>query len=86
MKESSQILNTELFPKGTWIMQLRNYYLTFVMRCAIWHHLYNLRNVKNTHGRVLLLVKVNCTNGTKSRKASHLIMEYSQQFRKNLLY
>ena len=27
------------------------------MRCAIWYHLYNLKNVKNTHGGVLLLVK-----------------------------
>ena len=29
----------------------------YVMRCAFWYHLYNLKNVKNTHGRVLLLVK-----------------------------
>ena len=60
------------------------------MRCAISYHLYNLKNVKSTHGGVLLLVKLqafaisksntplwmfsrflNCTNGTKSRKASH---------------
>ena len=27
------------------------------MFCAIWYHLYNLKNVKNTHGGVLLLVK-----------------------------
>ena len=52
----------------------------YVMCCAIWYHLYNLKNVKNTHGGVLLLVKLkvtlicgcfsrflNCTNGTKSR-------------------
>ena len=41
--------------------------------CAIWYHLYNLKNMKNTHGVVSLLVKLqavlNCTNGTKSRKA-----------------
>ena len=24
--------------------------------CAIWYHLYNLKNVKNTRGGVLLLV------------------------------
>ena len=29
-----------------------------VMRCVIWYHLYNLRNVKNTHGWVLILVKL----------------------------
>ena len=64
-----------------------------VMRCAIWYHLYNLKNVKNTHGGVLILVKLqasslqlklillhrcflrflNCTNGTKSRNAPHII-------------
>ena len=26
--------------------------------CAIWYHLQNLKNVKNTHGGVLLLVKL----------------------------
>ena len=30
----------------------------YVMRFAIWYHLYNLKNVKNTHGRVLILVKL----------------------------
>ena len=54
------------------------------MLCAIWCHFYNLKNVTNTHGGVFLLVKLqekvtllqgcfsrflNCTNGTKSRKA-----------------
>ena len=28
------------------------------MFCAIWYILYNLKNVKNTHGGVLLLVKL----------------------------
>ena len=31
---------------------------TFVMFYAIWHHLYNLKNVKNNHGGALLLVKL----------------------------
>ena len=30
----------------------------YVMRCVIWYHLYNLKNVKNTHGGVLILVKL----------------------------
>ena len=30
----------------------------YVMRCAIWYHLYNLKNVKNTHGGVLILIKL----------------------------
>ena len=62
-----------------------------VIRCAIWYHLHNLKNVKITHGGQLLggmlpatLLKVtlllgcfsrflNCTNGTKSRKAPHIL-------------
>ena len=28
-----------------------------MVRCAIWYHLYELKNVKNTHGGVLILVK-----------------------------
>ena len=27
-------------------------------RCAIWYHLYNLKNMKNTHGGVSILVKL----------------------------
>ena len=30
----------------------------YVVRCAIWYHLYNLKNVKNTQGGVLILVKL----------------------------
>ena len=30
----------------------------FVVRCVIWYHLYNLKNVKNTHWGVLILVKL----------------------------
>ena len=38
------------------------------MRCAIWYHLYNSKNVKNTHGGVLLLEKLQAKslNFTKS--------------------
>ena len=53
------------------------------MSCTIRYHLYNLKNVRSTHGGVLLLVKVsilqgcfsrffNCRNGTESRKTSHI--------------
>ena len=31
--------------------------MKYVILCAIWYHLYNFKNVKNTHGGVLLLVK-----------------------------
>ena len=44
---------------------------TFVMLWAIWHYLHNLKSVNNAlHGRFSRFL--NCTNGTKSRKASHL--------------
>ena len=67
-----------------------DYCYYYVMRCAIWYHLYNLKNMRNT---VLLLVKfqakpaillktalfhgdfsrfLNCINGTKSCKTSHV--------------
>ena len=57
-------------------------------RCAIWYHLHNLKNMKNTHRGVLILQPAsllkltlfhgcfssfpNCTNSTKSRNASQL--------------
>ena len=46
---------------------LRNIYM---MLCAIWYHLYNLKNLKNTHGGVLLLLKLQtkACNLTKSNK------------------
>ena len=67
------------------------------MLCTIWYHLRNLKNVKNTHGgMIILLLKLqteachftksittplvlfmfflNCTRGTKSRKASHIVI------------
>ena len=38
------------------------------MFCASWYHLYNFKNVENTHGGVLLLVKLQASacNVTKS--------------------
>ena len=29
-----------------------------LMRCVIWHHFYNLKNVKNIHEGLLLLVQL----------------------------
>ena len=57
------------------------YLCIYMLSCTIWYHFYNLKNGKNTHGGVLILVfKVtllhgcfsrflNCRNGTKSRNA-----------------
>ena len=43
------------------------------MRSAIWCHLYNLKNVKNTHEGVFSRF-LNCTNTSKSRKASQMFL------------
>ena len=50
------------------------------MHCASFYHLYNLKNVKKTHGGVLLFKKhysmgvfhvfLNCANGTKATHMS----------------
>ena len=35
---------------------------SYMMFCAIWYHLYNFKNVKNTYKGVLLLVKLQAKN------------------------
>ena len=48
-----------------------------VMFCAIWYHLYNLKNVKNTHGGVLLLVKMQASsNFTKSNTPPRMFFTF----------
>ena len=47
--------------------------VSFVVRCAIWYQLYNLKNMKNTHGGVLILEKLQAeANGTKLCNASEI--------------
>ena len=59
------------------------------MLCAIWFHLHNLKNVKNTHGGVLAKVQalvtllhecfscfLNCTYGTESHKISQIVSRH----------
>ena len=58
--------------------------VTTIYDALHWYHLYNLKNVKNNHGGVLLLVlKItppwvfscfsNCTNGTKLSNTSQIL-------------
>ena len=58
-----------------------------------WYRLYNLKNVENIHGEVLLLLKatllhgcfsrfLNCTYGTKLRKASNMNLPFFIHFLK----
>ena len=42
----------------SWIKNTSKKYELYVMLCTIWYRLYNLKIVKNTHGGVLLLVKL----------------------------
>ena len=74
---------------------INSLHFIYLMLCAIWYHLHNVKNVNNTLGRVILLVNwklkhatllqitlldecfssaLNYENGTKSRKASHIIV------------
>ena len=43
-------------------------YCSYLMHCAIGYYLYKFKNVKNTHGGVLLLVKLQASvcNFTKN--------------------
>ena len=63
----------------------------YVVRCAIWYHLHNLKNVKITHGGVLILVKsliVIPLNSCKvySFKLIPVKFAYSNSFKLTLLH
>ena len=73
------------FSRLIWRSTFRALSGIYVLFCAIWYYLYNLKNVKNAHGGVLLLHGVtlshrcfsrflNFTNGTKSRKTAHIYL------------
>ena len=57
-----------------------------VVFCTIWYHFHDLKKVKNTHGRVLLLRLIllhflNFGNGTKLHKTSHVSFSQATKFR-----
>ena len=55
----------------------------YVMRYAIWYHLYNLKNVKNTHKGVLILVKLQSEayNFTKINTPSWVFFTYFKLYK-----
>ena len=71
--------------------QCKNLRFSLLVFYTIWYRLYNLKNVKNTHGGVSLLkpatlLKVtllhgrfsrflDCTNGTTSHNVSHIVLQ-----------
>ena len=60
-------------------------FFSHVMRCAIWYHLCNLKNVKNTHGWVLLLVKLQAStyNFTKRDTPPWVFFTFFKLFKWN---
>ena len=56
------------------LMLIFSFILLSVIRCAIWYHLYNFKNVKNAYGGVLILSKVAgfSLQGTKFHNVPHL--------------
>ena len=64
------------------------YYITVYSRpcemlCSIWYHLYNLRNVKNIQGGVLLLVKLEALgcNFTKSNNSPWMFFAFLKLYK-----
>ena len=53
--------STSVTRNRTWCQCLVSYNI-YVAFCAIWYHLYNLKNLKNSHGGVLLLVNFTKSN------------------------
>ena len=47
----SHLSRQQIFLNTIWTFKI-------MIICAIWYHLYCLKNVKNTHGGVLLLLKL----------------------------
>ena len=59
MKMKNDILLVDFdYPSWCLTSSVRSRNFLYVMHCAIWYHLYNLKNVKNADGGVLLLVKL----------------------------
>ena len=56
VKRKQAVDNSQVFEAQVSDLSKALDFLPYVMRCAIWYYLYNLKNVKNTHGGVLILV------------------------------
>ena len=68
MKKKTSLIFMYLALHFTHIILFLSHVEVFVVLCAIKYHSYNLKNVKKTHGGVLLLVKLQASacNSTKS--------------------
>ena len=68
--------------KALFLSSFKQLYETF---CAIWYHLYNLKNMKNTHGGMLLLVKLQALayNFTKSNTPPWVFFTFLKLYKWN---
>ena len=59
------------------------WFLVYVVRFAIWYHLYNFKNVKNNHRGVLILVKLQALacNFTKINTSPWVIFTFSKLYK-----
>ena len=57
--------------KSEWLL-FEQTFKYMLMLCAIWYHLYNLKNITNTHGGVLLLVKLQVWPWNFAKRSSPL--------------
>ena len=60
-----------------WLLYL---VLLLEMLCLIWYHLYNLKNVKMTHGGVLLLIKLQVEATLKKPSLASQLYDVSNPF------
>ena len=54
-----------------------------IMLCVVWYHLHNLKNMKNSHGGVLLLVQLQASvsNFTKSNTPPWLFFTFFKLYK-----
>ena len=65
-------------------LQILYYIFTNVTLCTIWYHLYNLKNVQNTHGGVLLLavkLEASAYNFTKSNTRTWVFFAFFKLYK-----
>ena len=72
-----------MYPIAYWAFtnfsKMQSHSIIFETLCEIWYYLYNLKNVKNTHGGEILLVKLKAAQSvTKSKKGqNHMTRIYT---------
>ena len=78
--EVGEIWRCSCWEKGNFVLI---YEIEYVVRCAISYHLYNLKNVKNTHGGVLILVNLQAEayNFTKINTPSWLFFTFFKLYK-----